>query len=93
MICSAMADLGIRNHTFFNKVSELMISKHTNLKAIDCAQIMTSFCRLELYDRELFYLLQNNFYAGIKEGNVNSQTLITMFIAHQSWSQYMADTK
>ena len=93
MICSGMADLGVRNQTFFTKVSELMNQKHNHLKAIDCAQIMTAYCKLEMYDRELFYMLENNFYSRMKQDRVNSTTLITMFLAHQNWSQYMADSK
>ena len=49
---------------------------------------MTAFCRSEMFDNELFYMLKLNFMMKM-ENEINSETLITMYCAHQTWSQYM----
>ena len=56
------------------------------LEPIDCAQLMTAFCRSEIFDHETLYLLQHNFMLGKKQ---SSETLITMYCAHQTWVQHM----
>ena len=47
---------------------------------------MTAFCRTEVFDLDVLYLLQLNFELGIDQ---NFETLVTMYCAHQSWIQYM----
>ena len=55
------------------------------LKPIDCAQFMTAYRRIGIFDIELFYGLEGAFIRRIEEAD--GQTLVTMFIAHVSWAK------
>jgi len=67
VICSSFTDLGVKNEAFFEKVKASLLNRGPGvIKPIDCAQIMTSFCKLNLHDNELFYLLEKNFYDEIR---------------------------
>ena len=61
------------------------------MEAIDCAQFMTSFCRIGIFDINLFYLLEMNVLKHLKANHVQDdvETLITLFCAHQAWNKFM----
>lgn len=56
------------------------------LSPLDCAQLMTSFCRLKLFDDnlEFFELIERSFVKHIDEAS--GETLVTMFTSHASWA-------
>jgi hypothetical protein len=100
IVVNSMADLGVKNPVLFTNVSKNLLRKDRKmnppeqkeyqafLQPIDCAQFMTAFCRSEIFDHDLFYLLQHNFMIF---NNQSSETLITMYCAHQTWVQYMKE--
>jgi hypothetical protein len=93
VVCNSIADLGIKNEAFYEKVKKVVADQGSRLQALDCAQIMTAFCKIGLFDNELFYLLEKQFYNDlISESKVSLQSVITMYCSHQSWSTYMVET-
>mmetsp|Transcript_15399 Transcript_15399/g.10784 ORF Transcript_15399/g.10784 Transcript_15399/m.10784 type:complete len:93 (+) Transcript_15399:1064-1342(+) len=59
------------------------------IKPIDCAMLMTSFCRVEMYDLDFLRLLESIFIEQILDAD--GETLVTMFNAHASWSRHIID--
>lgn len=55
------------------------------LKPVDCAQFLTAFARLEIFDFEVFEALERNFFHNIDKAE--GETLVTMFLAHSALSQ------
>ena len=64
-----MADLGVKNEKLFTNVGKVLLRKERRnnpdiqeqykpfLEPIDCAMFMTAFCRTEVFDNEVLYLL------------------------------------
>lgn len=50
---------------------------------------MTAYCRVEMYDLELFEVLEHAFVKRIDEAT--GETLVTMFSSHASWAQNMIE--
>ena len=44
---------------------------------------MTAYCRIGLFDIDLFYALETSFTRKIEQAD--GQTLVTMFVAHSIW--------
>lgn len=53
-----------------------------SLKPVDCAQFLTAFARVEMFDFELFEFLELQLLKDIQEAN--GQTLVTVLLAHQA---------
>ena len=51
----------------------------------DCAQFLTAFARVKIYDFEIFEALESVFLSTIDQAN--GETLVTMYLAHSSLSQ------
>ena len=54
---------------------------------MDCAQLMTAFSRLKLFEVDLFELLERHFVRNIDQAS--GETLVTMFASHAAWAQDM----
>lgn len=54
---------------------------------MDCAQLMTAFSRLKLFEVDLFELLERHFVRNIDLAS--GETLVTMFVSHAAWAQDM----
>ena len=73
----------LKNH--FSHIQETGASPDsTLLSPLDCAQFMTAFCRVKLFDPELFEVLEHCFTKRIDEAT--GETLVTMFVSHASWA-------
>lgn len=105
IVCNALADLGINNQNLFTKVKEVLMTRlfpsggerlaGDAVKAIDSATIMTAYCRLNLYDNELFYSLESVFFDESKQQltptEITAKSLVTMYCAHQTWASFVMD--
>jgi hypothetical protein len=90
-----LADLGVKNEKLFASVTKAMVKKEhklnppeqpeyqTFLKPIDCAMLMTAFCRTKVFDPEMMDLLIRNF-----KGEINFESAVTMYCAHLAWIHY-----
>lgn len=96
---NSVADLEVRNEVLFGKIKTKILGEvdkdNYALSAIDAAQIMTAFCKLDFFDNELFYYLQECFFDEISQvkqaqekgvqptkTTLTPESLITMFCAH-----------
>jgi hypothetical protein len=50
---------------------------------------MTAYCRVGIFDFELFEILENVFIKNIDKAS--GETLVTMFTSHASWAQNMIE--
>ena len=103
IIANALADLDVQNKTVFEMIKNVVMKeyeksntdevskevKRTKVKPIDCAQLMTAFCRVKMFDAELLDVLEHLFISRIDEAF--GQTLTTMFISHAAWASEMID--
>lgn len=48
---------------------------------------MAAYCRIGLFDVDLFYGLETSFIRKIEQAD--GQTLVTMFVAHANWAEYL----
>ncbi len=61
------------------------------LTPLDCAQIMTAFCKVKLFENnlDLFELLERHFVKYIDQAT--GETLVTMYTSHAAWGQHMIE--
>jgi hypothetical protein len=50
---------------------------------------MTAYCRVAIFDVELFEVLEHAFVKKID--HATGETLVTMFTSHASWAQNMIE--
>ncbi|CDW89579.1 UNKNOWN [Stylonychia lemnae] len=96
VILNALAKLEIKNMTIFNIVRALLLRQahpestnqtfHT-ITTVDCAQFMTAFAKVEIFDFELFESLESVFLSQIDQAR--GETLVTMYLSHGALSQDM----
>lgn len=55
------------------------------MKPVDCAQFLTAFARVEMFDFELFEFLELQLVKNLHEAN--GQTLVTVLLAHSALCQ------
>ncbi len=63
--------------------------KEKGLYPLDCAQLMTAFCRVQLFDFELMEHLERTFVRHIDLAS--GETLVTMFTSHAAWAAHMIE--
>ena len=61
------------------------------LSPLDCAQLMSAFCKVKLFDAnlDLFELLERQFVKYIDQAT--GETLVTMYTSHAVWGQHMIE--
>eukprot|EP00347_Sterkiella_histriomuscorum_P015889 403355301 len=94
VIANSLSKLEIKNPTVFNILKQHLLNKANpestdqdflDLSTLDCAQFLTAFARVELFDFELFEALERVFLQQIDQAN--GETLVTMYNAHASFAQ------
>lgn len=60
-------------------------SLEKTLKPLDCAQLMSAFCKVKLFEGnlDLFELLERHFVKYIDQAT--GETLVTMYTSHAVW--------
>ena len=98
VIANSLGQLDIKNQTIFTIIKNIILKEHLDgnteglldkLKPIDCAQFMTAFCRVSMFDLELFEALEGVFVKKIDQ--TSAETLVTMFTSHAAWSQNLIE--
>lgn len=89
VIANSLSKLEIKNITVFNVLKGSLLRKANpestdqdflDLTTLDCAQFLTAFARVNIYDFELFEALERVFLKQIDQAN--GETLVTMYNAH-----------
>ena len=98
VISNSLAILEIQNTTVFKIIKNVILKdflegKTTNqvetLEPIDCAQLMTAYCRVKIFDLDLLQTLEEVFLQKIEKAE--GETLVTMFNSHANWAQNMIE--
>lgn len=98
VITNSLALLDIKNATIFTIVKNILLKDFLEdnmdelvrkLQPIDCAQFMTAYCRVGIFDLELFEVLEMAFIKRIDEAS--GESCVTMFTSHANWCVDMVE--